>query len=540
MERERRPGAVVQELPYQLPTCLEPRRKIMRVEFPAPFWELDVHEDCYHNQLRAIDGRVLGVIPQMDQTYVAFLMPIIETLSSRLRMMPSVALEDAVSQFPAKRRKRYLAALETYLSTGLTKKDAIISSFVKMEKTCIEEKNGDPRMIQTRGNVFHLIFSQMSKPLEHSLMTVTDPITGLPMIAKGSNLDERARMLSILWRMRTSPVAISLDLSRWDMHVQVPLMEAVLKLYSNHTQDPLIHWCMHNLLNNMCFTNQRIKYKVVGGVMSGDMTTALGNCIAVIAIVLTFRALVYSVVSEGDERLVSTVRTHPSTTLAGIEMLEALMTVRRRKLAEDWLTVYDDGDDHVVIVDEENADIPKLLLPLWWRALGHSLKVEGVVDHLCQLEFCQHKPFIGERRQTMVPNPYKVIPKSCLVTGKYLDDPKPYLRTVYTARAMLHKDIPVLGPFFQNQALKLGSGHMLEAASAEFQHVNSSLHYLLNYAADKLCLPDKQEIAEEDRYLFWKMWGMTPTEQIQWEQAIVNNDWERVMVNYDTKLPLPI
>lgn len=529
-----RKGAKINLEPYQTLLCLDPKRVMMRVRFPAPMWNLDVHEDCVHNQLRAVKGRALGVIPRIDPAVTMLLRPVITELSSVLHPQPGVSLEASVAEFPRKRRKRYEKALADLLSTGLMPKDAIISSFVKMEKLQIVDKDGDPRIIQTRNSKFHLVFSQMTKPVEHALINIADPVSGMPLIAKGRNLDERAVLLRDMWAMKTAPVALSLDLSRWDMHVQVPLLLEVIALYQRHTNDPLITWCSQQLLFNRCFTNKRIRYKVEGGVMSGDMTTALGNCIAVIAIVLTFREVLYSVASAGVGTLALGLRTNPTFTQAGRDFLEALEAEALPRLPRDWMSVLDDGDDHVVIIEAQHADMVARLLPLWWTALGHSLKVEGRVTSLENIEFCQHKPFIGTHRVTMVPNPCKVIPKSCLVTGKYIEDPLPYLRTVYMARAMLHKHIPVLGPFFQAQAKALGHGRMVAADSREFSHINSSLHYLLSYTPEVLKLPDQQIVEEEDRYLMWKMWDITPTDQMfmeSWE--IKNQDWFRVI--NDTK-----
>lgn len=504
--------------PYQTLQCDYPLRRLMRVKFPAPMWELDVHEDCVHNQERAVRGRVLGVIPVIDPAMASLLAITIAEVSKTLTPVPETCLEDSVQAFPKKRRKRYLKALEDLLSTGLTRRDAIISSFVKMEKLQILQKDGDPRIIQTRGGKFHLVFSQMTKPVEHSLAHILDPVNQYPLIAKGRNLDERASLLQSMWRRRMQPVALSLDLSRWDMHVQVPLIKEVLKLYMLHTSDPVIVWCMNQLLNNVCFTNKRIRYKVQGGVMSGDMTTALGNCIAVIAIVLTFREVLYNAALCGVGNIASALRINPGFTESGRAFLAALEEQDLGHLARDWMMVLDDGDDHVIVVEEANVGVAETLLPLWWKAMGHTLKVEGVVRDLEKVEFCQHRPFIGERRVTMVPNPCKVIPKSCIVTGKYIQDPSPYLRTVFTARAMLHRDIPILGPFFQTQATTLGRGEVLDTCGQEFQHINSSLHYLLNYTPQKLELPESQEVEENDRYLMWRMWDITPTDQIHMEQ----------------------
>lgn len=511
---EVRHNAKIKELELAPDLCLSPKRKLVRCRFDTPIWELDVHEDCYHNQLRAVKGRVLGKVPPLDPIMASLLRPAVRQLALSLKQdLAVVSLETSILQFPQRRRKRYAAALVEFLSRGWIPKDATISAFVKMEKLQILLKNGDPRMIQTRHPVFHLVFSQMTKPVEHALMHLKDPVTGGVMIAKGLNLNQRAQVLKDLWVARINPVAISLDLSRWDMHVQVPLLQEVFKVYTTHNPCPLIRLLMENLLNNKCWTNQGIRYQVEGGVMSGDMTTALGNCLAVVAIVLTFRKNIFDLVTTGSCDLLEALQLRTGDPVHA-EICDQLKEVPRGTLTEDWLTLLDDGDDHVLIVERQDAHLAKTFLPVWWRLMGHSLKVEGEAEALELVEFCQHRPFDGSQL-VMVPNPRKVLAKSLMVTGAKLMNPLPYLRTVCLARFILHNGIPVLGPFFHRQWELLGPGLMMDFDGSEFQHCNMGLYQQMQRLGERRgIIPPTQTPTEEDRYLFWKMWDITPHHQL--------------------------
>lgn len=511
--------------------CEDPLRRMLSVQFPPEFEMMDlwVHEDCIHNQLRAIKGRVLGVVPEPLEPILPLLLgPTVKMISESLTPEPASSLEELVLRFPQNRRKRYEKALEVYLSCGLEEKSCIITAFVKAEKLPILETDKDPRMIQARGIVFNLLFAQVTKPVEDSHKYYRDPHTNLRIVAKGMNLDQRAHALKSMWNLYRDPMALSLDLSRWDMHVQVPLILQVMGLYRYHTQDPLLEYCISRLLDNICWTNKRINYRVPGGVMSGDMTTALGNCIAVTVIAISFRDIVGRVATEPDSARQLLMGMWPRNTplhelwLSFIEKtMEHIQTIAEHVTCPAWLSILDDGDDHVIITETHLYPVLRDLLPIWWKIMGHKLTVEGYTTEFNNILFCQHKPFTGVSRTTMVPDPRKVISKSTTLTGKYMEDPRAYLRTVWTARAVLHRDIPILGPFFHKNALSLGYGPMMEVDTREFQHVNSSLHYLMVNTPEDLCLPREQVISEEDRHLMCRMWGFDPTLQLYMEDMVV-------------------
>lgn len=159
--------------------------------------------------------------------------------------------------------------------------------------------------------------------------------------------------------------------------------------------------------------------------------------------------------------------------------------------------------------------------------MGHTLTVESEEDTLEQVEFCQHKVFVGQR-VTMCPNPWKVIPKTLSFTGKVSESPVEYLRTVCRARAYIHNSVPVLGPLFHALADMLGEGDMMDVNTSEFKHVNSKLYHLLqSMELDKLSYK-YIEPTEEDRHLFAKMWKVDVSTQAQMENLRFSTDFSGV------------
>lgn len=196
-------------------------------------------------------------------------------------------------------------------------------------------------------------------------------------------------------------------------------------------------------------------------------------------------------------------------------------------LRMDWMSILDDGDDHVVMVEKEHFTIMERTLPIWWTMMGHKLTVEGTVQELCHVEFCQHKPFIGDSRITMCPNPLKVIPKTMSFTRKVGDSPLPYLRTVTMARQYLHNGVPLLGPLFKSLNAQLGPGELVEIDTTEFKALNARMFHLLqDMDAKTLRSLAKEYIepTENDRFLFAKMWKIDPTTQLHVERLQISTD----------------
>jgi len=106
-----------------------------------------------------------------------------------------------------------------------------------------------------------------------------------------------------------------------------------------------------------------VRYRKVGGRCSGDMDTALGNCVLMVA-------MVYSLCKH--------------------------LGIRHECI--------DNGDDITVFMEE--ADLPKFLseVKVWFTKLGFDIKVESVGRTLEQVEFCQTRPVCRAGKYVMVRN----------------------------------------------------------------------------------------------------------------------------------------
>lgn len=514
------------------------KRTHLKLQLPEPFWQINMHQACVHNEMRALRNRVVAetTIPNPALMMLVGEMGVSLLAQCAEKVHPYPGLTELVKDFPSTRRSRYQQAYTKLQAENLTQRTAVVKSFVKAEKLQIQQKDGDPRMIQARSAVFNLAIAQYTKAVEHALYSLQDPalngILQTPLIAKGRNLKMRAADLRSLWDLMEDPVAVSLDLSRWDMHVNELLIKEVMhKGYLSLMNEPLLEHMLTFQLNNKCFTEHGLKYTNPSGVTSGDMTTALGNCTAVCAIVMTFRMIIVkTAITRGD--YVRELRQRKPLLNPFLDLVYSHVS-KLAPIRELEMLIYDDGDDHVLLVERRLYEMVAELLPPFWEELGHSLKIEGYTDQFHQILFCQTKPTrTAKGSWIMAPDPYKVVATSTVVSGKNLENPKKYLKTVWRARAILHQGIPLLGPMFHLWAGKdrdLISAKMLRrtaqgiwqmlaakvrwrAQTEELEEIDQLVDMLLRES-----LNDNETITPEMREMYQDQWKISMETQVMLE-----------------------
>lgn len=506
---------------------------------------MNTHKACYHNEYRAMRNRVIADTGEVNQEMVYLLTETSRNLLRALRpyVSPFAGMEEVVRSFPQSRRKRYTKALESLDAEPLVKRDSRIKAFVKSEKLQIQDKDGDPRMIQARTVRFNIVFAQYTKAVEHALYSLRDPdlmmISQVPLIAKGRNLAQRATDLRRLWEIVDNPISMSLDLSRWDMHVTTEMfLGPIHQGYQVMEPSPFFKSLLKLQLNNKAMTDHGIRYTNPAGVTSGDMTTAVGNCTAVIAILMLYRRLL-CFAAKNYESITSNQRSCLITKLCNylgfVQELGQLSQSQRAKLTPRRLLFYDDGDDHQMITEKWLYPVIRNTVERYWGELGHVLKVEGFTTKFHNILFCQHKPTKVGNSWVMSPDPYKVIATSTVVNKNSKSHPAEYLQTVWAARAILHEGTPVLHKFFNNQVRK---GRIM--GLSEFKHKASGLYYQMERRVKKPWMSQdaiedavstelkkawkrkhQLEITPEQRLMYQDQWGMSVEEQLMLENLVL-------------------
>ncbi len=142
--------------------------------------------------------------------------------------------------------------------------------------------------------------------------------------------------------------------------------------------------------------------------MSGDINTALGNCLLMV-----------------------------------IQCLAAL------KKLEVRFELFDDGDDCLILVDEADFELVRSRLVDIFLSFGQELKIENVARHWGDVVFCQSKIVHNGVDYIMVRDWRKVLSHACCGT-KHWNDPnmvRPMLGLVGACELALNSGVPILQEF---------------------------------------------------------------------------------------------
>lgn len=393
-------------------------------------------------------------------------------LVSRLpKALPRLTPDSFLNYFSGPKYVRYVRALERLSMLPISRNDAKIKYFVKAEKTIKE--GAVPRGISPRSAEYNLSLGVYLKHAEHNIFKAIDGLFGEQTVAKGLNAVERGRLIDAKFRKFSDPVAVGLDASRFDQHVSKQALQWEHSIYQalypgDRELQRLLSWQLTNV-GSFFAPDGVLKFRVTGRRMSGDMNTALGN-------VLLMCAMMWSYSRE-----------------VGVNM-----------------SLLNDGDDCVVIVERKDYDRFVGRVKQWFHGLGFTMKVEEPVTVLEQIVFCQSQPVWDGSGYRMVRDPRAAIPKD-LVTVKPLDTEGQwnYLRAVMADCGLALTDgIPVMPAFYH----MMGRG----APSRRRPAVPETGMDFLARGLEFTGLP----VSDESRVSFWRAFSIDPASQLLLEEEL--------------------
>lgn len=473
------------------------------------------HHACSCNERIAISNRVCGVVPHPTEQGLAELRAASKRISACL---PQTVPDDygvLPMMYSGAKRRRYEEATRKVLELGMTARDASITMFIKDERLSPAKINPDPRAIQFRDSRYCVEIARFLKPIEHHLYELTgSDASGLPttrMVGKGLNQVERAKLLRKKLSNFKRPVVASLDMSRFDQHCHRSVLVIEHSVYLRCCRDPYFAWLLDLQLVNRCFTKNGFVYVTVGKRMSGDMNTALGNCIIMLIMV--------------------------------IALMDHFPGVH-------W-DCMDDGDDCLLILEADDVDAVLAAAPSIFLTYGHEVKIEKVAYSLSSVSWCQSSPIEFTRgRWKFVRDPIKTM--SCdLVGSKWkctLESRRRLLSSLGLCELILNLGVPVL----QSYALALirsaegakpfATGDFLNSSLAirairESKHVCPSVfdRSMHQFHVKHLLKLEPKPIEDLARRSFEEAFGLSIAEQLQMEQQL--SKWTVVLTG-DAYLPI--
>lgn len=475
-------------IPMWTQRCENPKRKLVRYTHPS-LMNLQVHESCIHNELRSLLTRVVAPTPKTTPLVLSLLKSQSMFVANYIGQLLKYNHQELLSCFPSSRRRMYHMESKLLLANPLNRADASVRSFCKSERldllkgvqqilpTHVNQQSvegtvgdADPRMIQARHPRFNWEIGAYTRKIEKHLYQLKDH-DGHRVMAKGLNYQERHKQIVRVMSAFQCPKVISMDISRWDMHVNVELRRLQNQFYLqvfNH--DSHLQSLLDQTILNRGTTTNGIKYVCPGGVMSGDMTTALGNCLLVHIILGTFQKA-----SNSNMK---------------------------------WII---DGDDFIVVVNQEDTGT-MINLTTFLQDVGLKVKITEPVYKVEDVIHCSHSPITIFGVKTMYPNPRKIMARSLCVTPANMKGD--YLPMLWSMRAILHQGQPILGPFFARLAMRYPPSIK--------QKIGNQLKWLESiYRREGTETLKTFEVDPQARETVARVWGVPVAEQLYLEHMIV-------------------
>lgn len=345
-------------------------------------------------------------------------------LSAKVRGVQPLTYAGFVDTYTGRKRGLYQRAVDSLMTKPLTRKDAVLSSFVKCEKISLRDKpDPAPRIIQPRKPRYNASVGRYLKPFESRMVKAVTSIFGYPTIMKGYSAEQVGKIISSKWSHYPNPVALGFDAKRFDQHVSRDALEWEHRVYNgafrNRELARQLRWQIGD--TGVCRCDDGvIKYARSAGRASGDINTGMGNCLISCAIIYEFLRVFHI-----DAQLVN------------------------------------NGDDCVLIFDRSELTFIERFLGAWWARFGFNVIVEPPVFVLEEIVFCQMQPVYDGRGYTMVRQPVCLSKDAVTTTDistRAAHDK--WVSAVGMAGVALNGGIPVHQDYYQSMILSTDVGNI--------------------------------------------------------------------------------
>lgn len=389
-------------------------------------------------------------------------------------------------KFVGSKKARYERAASNLLTGRVRGNSAKVIGFLKPEKYTAD---APPRVISPRSPEYLLEVGCFMEPLEKKLYRAVARMEGHECIMKGFSLGDRARVIRSHWdSTKGDPVALGLDASKFDQHVsrQALQYEHSFYLAAYHNNPTLQKLLNQQLMNSVtCFCEDGIvSWNSNGGRMSGDMNTALGNC-------LLSASMLYAWAREQNVEIRAVV----------------------------------DGDDCVAIMDRR--DMVRFLTGIqeWYMERGFRMKIEAPAYSFEEIEFCQCRPVYLPGGLRLVRNPIKAITQDHVWLERGGITHREVLAATGEGGVALYGDCPVLGAYYR---MLRGTNKLSKNAKRELRDEHS---WLRHFRGDFVKQTDLDDAA---RISFGIAWGITPAHQVALENYFQVFDLDSALANITT------
>ncbi len=448
---------------------------------PAPI----IFENCYCNELDSLVRRHLIQAVRPARLNLALVRAIVVELARRIAMPTTWTPKEVALSFDGPKCTKYLRAAKSLGQKPFTERDAILSSFVKTEKSMALLKDKPPRLIQARNPRYNLVLGQWLRPLKSSIVNLcgngrgkyTRHMPRTPIIVSGKTNRRMAEILLEKSSRFKNPVFWGFDAKHWDASVDVELLKIKHTFYQTIYRSVELQRVLKLQLNNRGVTKNGIKYRCRGKVCSGDMDTSDGNCImnvSVMAAVMWQLDIEYDAIVNGDDAIIMTE--------SGVVLDSAM-----------------------------------------WLPYGFEVELCGPFEDHRDVEFCQSR-IIDLNGPCFVRNPQKVL-FGFGYTYRNIPVMRQHAYVVAQTEYIVSKGVPVIEAASRAMMLACQT-QVSEKFLKSFMRENSSYYYRVNHRA-----VDPGPITHQRRLDYERSFGVSIQQQLQLEASFESYkvDWPKAI-----------
>lgn len=493
--------------------ALPHERKYYQVVGFTPPTNYLVHNSSINNLLRGVLTRVFYAKGKLTPRPVAGIYRervsyFRDLLCKRFRSTTPISYDEFLKYYKGRRLTLYTNAVNSLLTQSICSRDSHVRAFVKAEFINSDAKTDpDPRVISPRDPRYNVELGRYLRPIEHQIYSVIGKIFGEPTVLKGYNANQIGKIFHNKWKRYRNPVAIGLDASRFDQHVSIEALEwehsCYNRIYKSKELSKLLKMQLRNKVKGYC-RDGKLKYTTEGCRMSGDINTALGNCLLMCALV------------------------HAYSKEKGIS-----------------ISLANNGDDCTVIMECSNLVAFQSDLSHWFSTMGFTMKIEDPVYCIEGIEFCQTHPVFVDDSYIMVRNYPQAIAKDTL-SLRDLSNPricKRWMMAVGEGGLSLTGGIPVYQSFYSNF---YRAGSLIEIPTARARKrrwrdnnmADVEITGGLSWLSKGMCRK-YGNISPKTRHSFYLAFGCTPDQQIAIESYYNTIDFKHDVVNFGRQVNLP-
>lgn len=402
-----------------------------------------------------------------------------------------VSSAEYIDSMPSQKQKLYRAREQTAMQTRIDDKNSFkVKANIKAEKKPVKV-DFIARIFGAYDIVVNILTGRFLKPLEHGIFhginRTFQNLTGGHefTVLKGMNAEEKARVIAEKWAMFGEPLAIELDCTHFDKHINSTLLRSEHSLYYR-----FYHGAQRRELKRLLSyqidvdwearsdDGYKLNYSTRGGRVSGCVNTAMGNISVMCQVFYTYAHLLSQM---------------------GIKF-----------------EYVNEGDDCFFIIEKRYRPLLPNIFDHFIR-FGLQVRIENEVTDIHKISFCQTSPMFINGRWVMIRPPKTVFFKDlCQIQYLNLETYQKWMHEVGVGGSILNAGVPVFSVFYM-KLVEWGSknGELPNALKNDMAY--SGLWSLI-----KNMSVVSNEITSQNRFEFFLATGITSEMQILLETKFAN------------------